>query len=202
MQGRFRVKQGVTVIPPVGPRIKAGQFLDIRNEKWTRKQIEQKLAEGFIEDTSPDAAALADNPVELPPGVERPTPLPTGEKVMGVIVERGSEPPRDLNPIRIETKDKAKPVTQLQSVWIMNPANLEGLDLNQLNIMVAERDPHVKPFDTVEEAKSQLTKDFKPGQPDGVEDQDNQGDDKDPNGEITRTVTPISGDVPRTVGEK
>jgi hypothetical protein len=45
--------------------------------------------------------------------------------------------------------------------WNVNPVSLTGMGLQELNIMVLERDPTVPPFETIEEAAAQLSKDFK-----------------------------------------
>jgi len=61
-------------------------------------------------------------------------------------------------------KPSAAPSTgKLDSVkkWNVDPVTLVGKDLQHLNIMVLERDPTMTPFETIEEAAAQLTKDFK-----------------------------------------
>ena len=53
--------------------------------------------------------------------------------------------------------------TKLDTVgrWDVDPINLTSMNLQQLNIMVLERDPTMTPFETIEEAAAQLFKDFK-----------------------------------------
>ena len=46
------------------------------------------------------------------------------------------------------------------SPWRINPAMIQQLNLDQLNIMVLELDPRMDPFETVEEATGQLTQDW------------------------------------------
>lgn len=45
--------------------------------------------------------------------------------------------------------------------WNINPRTLVGKTLDQLNIMIAERDPKVGRYETIPEAVGQLTKDFR-----------------------------------------
>lgn len=53
------------------------------------------------------------------------------------------------------TKNTAK------TPWSTNPAELSETSLEDLNIMILERDPTIAPFETREEAVAQLTMDFK-----------------------------------------
>lgn len=46
--------------------------------------------------------------------------------------------------------------------WNLDPATLSDKSIEQLNAMVLERDPKVKPFDTPEEAMAFLSSDFIP----------------------------------------
>jgi len=59
-------------------------------------------------------------------------------------------------------KDVSKPI-KLDTVgrWDLDPIDLSGMSLQQLNIMVLERDPTMTPFETLEEVAAQLSKDFK-----------------------------------------
>jgi len=64
----------------------------------------------------------------------------------------------------LDTPFKVPPkITKLDTIgrWDVNPINLSGMQLQQLNIMVLERDPTMTPFETIEEAAAQLSKDFK-----------------------------------------
>jgi hypothetical protein len=46
------------------------------------------------------------------------------------------------------------------SIWTMDPDGIRGLALDQLNIMILERDDEVAPFETVEEAAAWLSQDY------------------------------------------
>jgi len=45
------------------------------------------------------------------------------------------------------------------SPWKLDPAQLEGKPLQELNLMIKERDDSIEPFETVEEAIAQLSAD-------------------------------------------
>ena len=64
-------------------------------------------------------------------------------------------PPEE--PPAAPSTEKLDPVKK----WNVDPVTLSGKDLQHLNIMVLERDPTMTPFETIEEAAAQLTKDFK-----------------------------------------
>ena len=61
-----------------------------------------------------------------------------------------------LNP----DKDKTKKLARVGR-WNINPRTLVGKNLDQLNIMIAERDTKAPRFETLEEAAAFLTKDFR-----------------------------------------
>jgi hypothetical protein len=46
------------------------------------------------------------------------------------------------------------------SIWAMDPSGIRGLDVDQLNIMILERDDRIEPFETAEEAAAWLCQDF------------------------------------------
>ena len=46
------------------------------------------------------------------------------------------------------------------SIWVVDPVGILGLSLDQLNIMILERDGSVEPFETAEEAAAWLSQDF------------------------------------------
>lgn len=48
----------------------------------------------------------------------------------------------------------------IPSIWIVDPSGIRGLSLDQLNIMILERDPDVAPFEDELEAAGWLSKDF------------------------------------------
>jgi hypothetical protein len=53
-----------------------------------------------------------------------------------------------------------RPVRTIPSIWIVDPAGIRGLSLDQLNIMILERDGDIAPFEDEDEAAGWLSKDF------------------------------------------
>lgn len=51
-------------------------------------------------------------------------------------------------------------IVQPRSPWMLDPATLEGKTIEQLNVMVAERDPSIQAFPTAPEAVAFLSQDF------------------------------------------
>ncbi len=49
---------------------------------------------------------------------------------------------------------------EVASRFAFDPDGLRGLDLDQLNVMIAERDPSVEPYESVEEATAHLSQDW------------------------------------------
>ncbi len=46
------------------------------------------------------------------------------------------------------------------SVWVLDPADLQDKSLDELNVMILERDDELEQFETVEEARAWLTQDY------------------------------------------
>lgn len=186
----FRVKRGGSVLsPPLAGagkggkagtrRVKGGSLIQDDGKPFTREMIDRLIKAGAVEPVANNAESLADVPVENPPGMGDIKPLPnmsdTSDGVVKsqdgspIIVEPISPPAKGVQRVQElrdagldkQTPRTGEPSKQTQSLWIMDPANLESKDLDELNVMIAERDPEIEPFQTVEEAKAQLTKDFK-----------------------------------------
>lgn len=65
-----------------------------------------------------------------------------------------------LDPEPAEEPAPGRPLDATPSRLAMDPATLEGMSLEQLNVLVAERAPDEQPFDTVDEAIAFLSQDF------------------------------------------
>ena len=76
---------------------------------------------------------------------------PKAEKVKALTVE-----PRQL----AEHSDKPKGVPPKVAIWNLDPEALKDKSLAALNVMIAERNPDREPFETEEEAISQLSMEF------------------------------------------
>jgi len=77
----------------------------------------------------------------------------------GLIIEvkTGKAPPKAKVQISKAWRASHQPVSK----WALNPADLAGKTLKQLNIMILEKDQSMEPFDTLDQAVEALSKDFK-----------------------------------------
>ena len=93
------------------------------------------------------------------------TPDPTGIEgaVLGIDSVRNDYSHQREMPLTKPEEVDAKPMKRVthRSDWDTAPEKLLGKDLETLNYMVKERDPHMEPFETAEEAIAQLTKDYR-----------------------------------------
>lgn len=48
----------------------------------------------------------------------------------------------------------------IPSIWVTDPVGILGLSVDQLNIMILERDGSIEPFETAEEAAAWLCQDY------------------------------------------
>jgi len=99
------------------------------------------LGEATPDATGIEAAVLGNDSVRENAGHQATMPLTKPEEV-------GMKPVKDSRIVH-------------RTQWDTAPHKLEGKSLEVLNLMVKERDPRVAPFETVEEAMAQLTKDYK-----------------------------------------
>jgi len=53
-----------------------------------------------------------------------------------------------------------RPVRTIPSIWVMDPAGIRGMSLDQLNIMILELDDSVDLFEDADEAAAWLSKDY------------------------------------------
>lgn len=90
-------------------------------------------------------------------------------------VDISSHEGRDPDQVRREVEEATKtgkiqvPVSRIlksgevdlsKRLWDLDPDGLKGKSLEELNVMVAERDPEIPALDTVEEAVAWLSQDF------------------------------------------
>ena len=139
----------------------------------TDAKVEEHLRSGFLL-----APSQPSDPFATAPGVTvneqsaiRPDQMiRTGEgnKQRGVRTAAGS---LDLgnNAVTVDNamsdpnaaKQPSQPVST-EGRWTLNPSALEGKSLDELNVMVAERDSSIEPFETSEEAIAHLSQDYAP----------------------------------------
>jgi len=164
---RYRVKQGGCVMHQ--GRIYYGGSTEINNIGLTQAQLDKKVRSGYIEPIGSYDSELADAPVPLPPGADPLPTLPALEKA-GVTTLSGDNPiprrpsttfPREVVGRPTVQVTPIKAPVQVSSIWTVDPATLEGMDIDQLNVLVKDRDANATAFTEVDAAKAQLSKDFK-----------------------------------------
>lgn len=64
--------------------------------------------------------------------------------------------PKESTPVDPELRKRLRPVSK----WALNPADLVGKNIKQLNIMILEKDSDAEPFDSLEDAVEYLSRDF------------------------------------------
>jgi len=71
----------------------------------------------------------------------------------GFIVPAEDEPAAE--PVVEGRGDKVSPTP-----WVFDPESLQGIDIDQLNVLIAERDESIEPFEDVDEAIDWLSQDY------------------------------------------
>ncbi|MFG0317080.1 MAG: hypothetical protein ACF8XB_07405 [Planctomycetota bacterium JB042] len=75
------------------------------------------------------------------------------------VFDEDDRPPEDPRPPQDDRPPGQRDAPPFQK-WGLDPDGLTGLSLEQLNLLVRERDPDIEPFDTVEEAVVQLSHEY------------------------------------------
>ena len=133
-----------------GKNWKAGQGIP----GLTRSQQSEHLKSGFmVVKGSPEEAAgrFASPPCTV-------APIPIGEDG-----NEGKEKPIEVKAPQTIIPPKETEISDSKesgSVWVLDPDGLFGKDIEELNVMIAERQPEVDPFDTAEEAITWLSQDY------------------------------------------
>lgn len=131
----------------------------------TEKIIQHHLQSGYLvafnAEMDPEEVLLSTAPgvsVNESLRVKPDQAIETVDKEGGAVVRSG---PRDTTPVRIAGTPPA-PVADSAagSKWVLDPATLEGKSLDELNVMVAERDNSIDPLTSIENAVSLLSQDF------------------------------------------
>lgn len=174
---RYRVRQGCSVIAPDGATLlPGGTLLPVGHASFDEKFIKDSLRERMIEpahNAAEDARVAAPN-VEPPKvalaGSGSSDPMesidlrsvPKGNDALGVSVSGGASTtttaPNSGLEAGLRTTDPITP----DSVWNLDPAILTDKSLEQLNVMVLERDKGIAQFADADEARAWLSQDYKP----------------------------------------
>lgn len=145
---------------------------------FTKDQLQAHLGSGYavrVQDSygksDSEAAALS----STPPGVN-PNPPAMSAKETGKPLVESFDTGRPAAPFMssgvtggIQTNVVDAPQSQLnppmQSPWIIDPAAIATKGLDELNVMIMERDAKVVPFNDPAEARAWLSQNWKSGAP-------------------------------------
>lgn len=177
MKYRYRVKQGNCIAISGGPQrqnvlLKPGDFLP---DDYPQKKAESLLRERKVEavNITPYPDFVADVPVADPPGtnVARIQTTRTNSELDAtrgnpyettVGGSMSSSTSSGISQLSSPKKAGKQAVSQRVSPWDVDPSTIKGKSLDELNVMILERDANQQPCTTVEEAIAFLSQDFKP----------------------------------------
>jgi hypothetical protein len=137
----LKVKRGGSIVGPDNKHYKSGDV--IPSGLLSAKQIQEHLKSGFLQASRPAARALSLEEIASVASDEDFVENAPGSSPVAGISESG-------NPVAVNSR------------WDLDPDGLRGMTLDQLNVMILERDDSVEPLETVEEAVEWLSQDFKP----------------------------------------
>ena len=135
----FKVKKGGSILGPNNVLYRSGQV--VPSGLLSAAQIKEHLSSGYL-------TALRSKPPELSPeeveaglsAEEESTDAPPGVETNLGISEEGTP--------------------TITSLWAIDPDGLRSMSLDQLNVMIMERDDKVEPFEDLEEAIAWLSQDY------------------------------------------
>lgn len=153
MAETYMVVTGKSVITRQQEHLLGGAV--VPEEAFTEEGIANLVRAGFLRKaTDPDPEP------DTHPMLRPDSNLKLGPSREWVEPKVGDSPPPPINydePPVTETKP------QVDTPWSLDPRMLEGKTIEQLNVMILERDPHAfgdeGPYETVEEAVAHLTRD-------------------------------------------
>lgn len=156
----LKVKKGGSICGPNNVIYKEGQV--IPKGVLSPEQIKEHLRSGFLRTVS--------STVDRLPTLEEIMKAGYGEdsakKLQAELAQKEAEDAPGMQP-ESALSPEGKPIPVHFGKWDLDPEKLQGLDLDQLNVMVLERDPSIEEFQTVEEAIEWLSQDFAPEAPKG-----------------------------------
>lgn len=161
---KYRVASGHSILVDVKSRVSG----DVRGRDLDRIMSGQEIPDGLL--TPQEIKNKVANGVIVPIGGEAVQQEALGGTVPGEIDLSENEGKvvltEDNGDVKTETISKREPennaVKQAPSPWTLNPDDLSGKSLDELQVMVLERDEdiNVKEFESVEEIVAFMTQDF------------------------------------------
>lgn len=165
MAYQLRVRRGCSVLSPKDSfgmyRVfKAGEL--IPEGLFPQATIKEHLASGYCEPVNVGTPPEQDIPTDNVPGVQPAPIIPSGTRDTSpsAPVELVTTAPGGVTSSVQIKKDPVPEVKTPLSIWNLDPEQLKGKSLDELNVMILERDDTIDPFDTLEEAVAQLSQDF------------------------------------------
>lgn len=157
MAQQFKVSRGCSIVGLDGKLYREGEILPPGYAP--RKKIDDHVRSRHVTPIgSQDQIRIEQAPTA--PGVEPPKPTSSGEHATGVTTSEGGVQKLHLDPPATATTGT---VAQSDpSPWTIDPSTLEGKDVDELNVMILERDPEQETMETVEEAVAFLSQDYVP----------------------------------------
>lgn len=133
----LRVKKGGSIMGPDGKVYKGGAIMP--PGLLTKSMVLEHVRSGYLEahEERPKSMGVKDLELRLS---DEPEPAPPGVRV-DLAVGLSGQP-------------------KVASKWARDPDSLRGMDLDSLNVMVAELDDSVPPFETQGEAVAFLSQDY------------------------------------------
>lgn len=155
---RYRITQGGSIHGPDRKRYTAGMIVPdgfFRNQK-------AHISSGYLTPVNDNAIPEPQRPTEVVPGRDVPIVLKGNKEDKSEVIRLTTEHTPTGEPIveSTRTNDVGTPVTQVQSPWMLAPETLAGKGLEELNVMVHERDATIPPFEDPAEARAQLSQDY------------------------------------------
>lgn len=172
MSDQFIVARGCSIVLGSGKVLRAGHIITEgkpvvvdgkQHEPMPKRKIVRHILSGYLK---PISAMKDEGPIspdqftENAPGKTTPQPLP-GPGKTGLPIEKAL---KTSTPGGIETASLGKiaspeTVKTVTSKWTLDPELLKGKTIDELNVMVAERDATLSGFATAEEAVAWLSQD-------------------------------------------
>lgn len=144
---KYRVSQGGSILGYKQRVFAPGEI--VPDDYFKSDVLKQHLKSGYlVHNTRLVLPAGA-----LPPGVSAPVALETELDLTpeGIAKAKGEKP--------IEIDDEPEPAVA-HGIWSLDPDGLRRMHVEELNVMIQERDSGVDPFDTSKEAAAWLSQDF------------------------------------------
>lgn len=146
---KYRVSAGGAILGYKQKIFKPGEI--VPDDYFPAGKIEEHLQSGYLVRNT----RLALPPGALPPGVSTPVAM----EIEQDLTSEGIAKTKADRSRAIEVKSDPEPAVA-HGIWSLDPDGLQRMQIEELNVMVQERDAGVDHFDTVPEAVAWLSQDY------------------------------------------